>query len=424
MSQSTVCSNENEGDEAAMAPQDWQLAHQQLTRLARSRAGLDFEEGRWLVAAWRHSVHVHLGYGSFGEYAERLFGYSVRLTQDKLRVAEALELLPAMAAALRRGEICWSMLRELTRVATPPTETEWLAAARGRTVREVERLVSGHGPGSRPGDARDAGACRHVLRFDVSAEVLASMREALSKIRRDAGEPLDDDAALLLMARSVLGGPTDEGRSSYQIALTVCESCQRGQQQGRGELVEVGPEVVEMAACDAQHLGRLQPVTKHAHVGGGTAARATQTTAPAVRRQVLRRDSGRCVVPGCYHAKWLDVHHLEPRAEGGGHQPDNLITLCGAHHRALHRGHLVVEGSVAAGLTFRHADGSPYGAAVAGGAVDVRAKAFQALRGLGFGEGEARRALGQLAHVGGAESVESLVRCCLLLLTERIAQAG
>jgi hypothetical protein len=47
-----------------------------------SRAGLDFEEGRWLLAAQRARVHERLGYGSFLEYVERLFGYAPRLTQD------------------------------------------------------------------------------------------------------------------------------------------------------------------------------------------------------------------------------------------------------------------------------------------------------------------------------------------------------
>ena len=54
-----------------------------------------------------------------------------------------------------------------------------------------------------------------------------------------------------------LGGPVDEGRAGYQIALTVCEACKKGWQQGRGEQVLVGPEVVEMALCDAQHVGQV-----------------------------------------------------------------------------------------------------------------------------------------------------------------------
>src|SRR5688572_709361 len=231
MSESAACRDRAADD----VTEDWQRADQELRRLARLRAGLDFEEGQWLLAAWRGGVHVRLGYGSFREYIERLFGYSARLVQDKLRVAEALEGLPELARALQRGQACWSVLRELTRVATPETEGEWLAAAAGRTVRDVEQLVSGHGPGSRPGDPRDEAARRHVLRFEVSGEVLASVREALAKIRSDAGEPLDDDAVLLLIARTVLEGPSDDGRSPYQIAVTVCERCQRGAMQGNGE---------------------------------------------------------------------------------------------------------------------------------------------------------------------------------------------
>jgi hypothetical protein len=98
-------------------------------------------------------------------------------------------------------------VRELTRVATRTTEHDWLEASRGRTTREVEKLVSGHRPGDLTGVAKDWRAERHVLRFEVSGEVLASFREALAKLRRDAGGRLDDDATLLLMARHVLGGP-------------------------------------------------------------------------------------------------------------------------------------------------------------------------------------------------------------------------
>ena len=121
----------------------WRAVHDALTRLARMQAGLDFEEGRQLRAAQLARVHERLGCGSFVEYIERLFGYAPRLTLEKVRVAQALERLPALAEALRTGTTSWSSLRELTRVATSETEREWLEASRGKTVREIERLVSG-----------------------------------------------------------------------------------------------------------------------------------------------------------------------------------------------------------------------------------------------------------------------------------------
>jgi hypothetical protein len=78
-------------------------------------------------------------------------------------------------------------------------------------MRDVEQLVSGRKPGDRPTDPASLEAKRHTLRFDVSAEVLATFRDAMAKLRRDTGGKLDDDDALLLMARQVLGGPTDSG---------------------------------------------------------------------------------------------------------------------------------------------------------------------------------------------------------------------
>jgi len=51
--------------------------------------------------------------------------------QERLRVAEALERLPRMKAALGAGELVWPALRELTRVATPESEAQWLEVAAG-----------------------------------------------------------------------------------------------------------------------------------------------------------------------------------------------------------------------------------------------------------------------------------------------------
>jgi hypothetical protein len=64
-----------------------------------------------------------------------------------------------------------------------------------------------------------------VLRFEVAPETLALFRVAMHALRRSRGQPLDDDSALLLMARQVLGGPRDDGRASYQVVLTVCPEC-------------------------------------------------------------------------------------------------------------------------------------------------------------------------------------------------------
>ena len=364
-----------------------------------------------LLDALRSNAHLHLGFGSFGEYIERMLGHTRRATEERVRVAEALKRLPGIANALRDGSLSWSAVRELTRVATTSNEDAWVEVAKGRTLRQIEELVAGHNPGDMPDDRRDPSLTRHVLRFDVSAETYATFREAMAKLRRESDSSLDDDASLLLLARQILGGPTDEGRAPYQIALTVCDECGRGRQQGRGELVEVGSEIVEMAQCDGQHVG-------HTHVGVVEPTKARQDVTPALRRQVVRRDGGRCVVPGCRQSLFIDLHHVALRSEGGAHTVDNLITVCGAHHRALHRGQLVIEGHVSSGLTFRHADGTPYGRIIDPRSATAYEQAFQALRSLGFREREARGTLDALrtAHAG-EPTLDRILRQALSMLT-------
>src|SRR5687768_4237324 len=236
---------------------DWKRAHNELVRLASDHAQLEWDVGRWLLQALRAATPLRLGYASIAEYAHRLFGFSGRFTSEKLRVAETLEELPELSRALREGELTWSAVRELTRVATPENEAEWLVVARGRSSRDLEQMVSGRRPGDRPNDPADRSIVKHVLRFEVRAETRAIMREALAKLRREAGGRLDDDAALLLMARQVLGGPNDAGRASYQIGITKCDECRRAHVHASGELVEVPREVLVMAECDAVEIGEV-----------------------------------------------------------------------------------------------------------------------------------------------------------------------
>jgi hypothetical protein len=189
-------------------------------------------------------------------------------------------------------------------------------------------------------------------------------------------------------------------------------------------LVEVGAEIVEMAECDAQQIGatdgglRGQPPhvghgEQSPHVGKRTLA--TQTIPPATRRRIVRRDHGRCSVPGCRCTRFVDIHHLTPRAEGGKHDAESMILLCGAHHRAVHRGFLSIEGRAPDGLRFHHADGTAYGRAVPEAEpVAHSADAFRALKQLGFPETRARTAVDTaIAHVGIEAPLGDLIRAAL-----------
>ncbi len=82
----------------------------------------------------------------------------------------------------------------------------------------------------------------------------------------------------------------------------------------------------------------------------------------------------------------------------------------------------MIAGTVSQGLVFRHADGTEYGRAVTPHTVDLQTKAFEALRTLGFREGEVRRALDRVREVTrSALTVQEILRAALAVLTARNA---
>lgn len=109
------------------------------------------------------------------------------------------------------------------------------------------------------------------------------------------------------------------------------------------------------------------------------------------------------------------------RSEGGDHNPNGLVVLCSAHHRATHQGKLRIEGRVSTGLVFRHADGRVYGQPVSAVSVELWTKAFQALKNLGFRECDTRRALkairSEAEKAQAPPTVEQVLRQALLILT-------
>ena len=385
-------------------PPDWRAIDRALRRIARSESRLDEEKGRLLLAARDAAVHVQLGCATFAEYVERLFGYGPREVRERVRVAEALRELPKLTAAFAAGGLPFGAVRELVRVTKPATEEAWLAKVEGRTVREIESLVSGHKQGDLPDDPADPDLRTFALRFELHAEHLALFRDARRAVVDDAGHELTDEEVLAAMCRAALSrGPATAAptKPPYQVFVTLCEHCDRGWQEGAGEQLAVGPAVIEQARCDAEVVRRT-----------GTGSSTSRTIPKAVWRLVMLRDHHRCVVPGCRNSEHLEVHHLQYRSRGGDNHPDNLAVLCAGHHAALHEGRLVISGKPGS-LRFAHEDGRRWGTAppeaVEAPAIvdDLRA----ALRGLGLKAVDVQAAIARAAtHVGHDAPIEAWLR--------------
>jgi hypothetical protein len=67
-------------------------------------------------------------------------GLNLGAAREKVRVAHALEGLPKIAASMARGELSFSNVRALTRVACPATEESLLMIGLHGTAHHVENL--------------------------------------------------------------------------------------------------------------------------------------------------------------------------------------------------------------------------------------------------------------------------------------------
>jgi len=365
------------------------------------------------------------------EYLEDVLGYGPKAAKERVRVAMALDELPLLYDALASGEQSYSAIKELTRVAVAKTQADWIAAARGKNVRQIEELVAGRRRGDLPTDPPVPDLKPQIVRFEITTATLARLRQVQQVLAEECGGQLDDDALVSAMCDAILDGhesADDGGRARHQIITTVCAQCAQAWQNGDGRELAITATDLAIAECDAQRVGSDREPGK-----------AAQDIAPNVRRFVLLRDHKRCTVPGCRAARHIDVHHIQPQHLGGGHEHENLTSLCAGHHRALHDGRLKITGRApnievkwtngivepdAGDLAvarphvghaqLRHGEPSNYEWAV------KKTEALQAMKQLGFSLPEARVYVERAAQQLPRETpLDQLIRRALRVFPER-----
>jgi len=336
------------------------------------------------------------GFSSCAAWLTWRTGLDPGAARERVRVARALPSLPRIAEALSRGELSYSKVRALTRVATPETEDRLLRIGREGTADHVERIVRGWRRLDRIVEARDA-TRRHrartlrtyqdedgmvIVRARLEPEwgaVLLRALEAAREVvyrRREAKKRPDgmietladgfEDAptveqqhadALVLVAESALHHGIDPGAPGerYQVVVHVdAEVLANPDEAGQSVIengVSVSAETSQRLACDASRV-----VMRHDAEGRITEVGArTRTIPPALRRALEHRDKG-CRFPGC----WVPVgqgHHIRHWAHGGPTTLSNLTMLCRRHHRAVHEEGYQVERQADGELCFRQPDG-------------------------------------------------------------------
>jgi hypothetical protein len=326
------------------------------------------------------------GFRSCAAWLTWRIGLSPIAAREHVRVARALATLPGLAQALARGELSYSKVRELTRVATPETEAQLLAIGRAGTAEHVERIVRGWRRMDRKAEADEAAhqhrsralqvypdedgtvRIRGRLAPEVGALLLKALeaaRETLYQRRRDQGPDPDPPTAeqqqadaLGLLAEVALRQELDPGAPGerYQVVVHVDAGVLAdAEAPGQSVVEEVGVRVPagtsQRLACDASRVVMRQDAEGRVTEVGAR----TRTIPPALRRALQHRDRG-CRFPGC-GVRFGQGHHIRHWAQGGPTTLSNLAMLCRRHHRAVHEEGFQVERQADGELEFR----SPHG---------------------------------------------------------------
>ena len=272
-------------------------------------------------------------------------GMNLGAAREKVRVARKLADLPLIDAALAAGEVSYSKVRAMTRVATEENEADLLNMARNTTAAQLERICrltrqvqNLSAEEARKADderryvttrATDDGMVSIQLRLhpDEAARVMKAL-----EVRAEGGRLVDGAVALADGALAAGGaggdGRSGAGRPPVEAVIHISGETLAGHTElGDG----ISAEGARRLLCDAGVVPVLEDgVGRIIDVG-----RKTRTIPPALRRALRARDHG-CQFPGCSNTRFLDAHHLHHWIHGGETSLDNLTYLCPRHHRAVH----------------------------------------------------------------------------------------
>ena len=317
----------------------------------------------------------------------------LRAARENVRVAGCLRRLPLVSEAFAAGELSYTKVRAITRVATAENEQYLVMLGRHCTGEQLEKIVAGYrGVLAATVDGANAAHVRRHLYWEydhdgslliqarIPAEegalVLAALEHADRALQaeRDVDTDADCDGecsaehprgslparrvdALVALARAELNSDNSSHCGSDPVEVTVhvdVETLAADEVGDRCELAHgpaLAPETARRLGCDAGLVRILERDGEPLSVG-----RRTRSVPPALKRALNDRDP-HCRFPGCDHRRYLHAHHIHHWARGGPTSLSNLIHLCTHHHRLVHEGGFTAQHQPAGGVTFHRPDG-------------------------------------------------------------------
>ncbi|HEX9761619.1 MAG TPA: DUF222 domain-containing protein [Acidimicrobiia bacterium] len=343
-------------------------------QFAGLQAAAQAELCRLVQAADVSQVWMRDGARSMVEWAGLRLRVRVETAGLLVRVARRLADLPRLSEAFSAGELSLDQVDALSRMATPVTEAGLIDEALGLSNEGLDRLARRSRPPS-AGDERSVWDRRALwLQWNLDESELRLrgqlpgahgeiVQEALESVADRFGpnpetglfDPYSMQLADALVEMSATAG---EGGSPPQISLHAELEALTTPDRGVIELAHGGlvpNQTARRLGCD----GVVETVVHEDNVIVGV-GRNSRIVPGWLRRQLEYRDCGICRFPGCGNTRWLQAHHIQHWADGGPTDLDNLILLCGHHHRYLHEHRWHITGTPNTQVVFRRPDWQPY----------------------------------------------------------------
>jgi hypothetical protein len=306
----------------------------------RDRA--DFDQRRlWL----------ELGHASLFSFLHRELGLSKGAAHYRKTAAELVQRFPEIVAPLRDGRLCFTSIVELAKVLTPENREEVLPRFFHCSKREAAEVVAEIRPQETPAHREVVTAVRASVSAPPPLVSAPARIPAPAEPTRPAETSLPVQPVELVHANSTPTAPNvspperteidpltaDLRRLHVTVSrrfLEKLEAARAALSHARSgasaeDVLEAGLDL--LLERDAKKKGQVErPLSRPrpsnpAHV-------------PAyVRREVWRRDGGRCCWPLesggiCGSRHRLELDHVIPRARGGPSTADNVRLLCQTHN--------------------------------------------------------------------------------------------
>ena len=194
---------------------------------------------------------------------------------------------------------------------------------------------------------------RKAKQVPALSKAVQTDRLSVSKAARIVSKLTNQNAKELIEFAERHSAREIEQRLNPETKVTIKVSAKLLNKIKRAQAVTSGALALESVLEKAldEYLHRHDPLEKAKRSRVAGRSHEGQPIKVSLRNQILRRDGGRCThidATGkrCSNERWLHVHHIRPRADGGNNEPGNLTTLCAAHHDLVHQSSLPIEGQV------------------------------------------------------------------------------